>query len=220
MRYAYYPGCSLHSSAKEYDVSIRVVFYRLGITLVEPPDWVCCGSSFAHSLSEKLALSLPLQNLNQVEKMGMDEVIVPCSACFSRFKNAQAEVRHDPKKLALVEKILNEKVAKDVKVVHPLELFTREAIGEKIPELIKKDFSSLKVASYYGCLLTRPPEVMRFDECEYPQIMDNVLQTCGFETIDWSYKTDCCGAAFALTRSEDTRLNSSHIPLSRMPSSA
>ncbi|HSR16350.1 MAG TPA: 4Fe-4S dicluster domain-containing protein, partial [Gemmatimonadales bacterium] len=39
---AYYPGCSLGSTAKEYDRSARAVCEALGITLIEPKGWNCC----------------------------------------------------------------------------------------------------------------------------------------------------------------------------------
>ena len=32
--------------------------------------------------------------------------------------------------------------------------------------------------------------------------MDRILKAVGIPTIDWTYKTDCCGASFALTRTD------------------
>jgi len=57
--YSYYPGCSLHSSAKEYDISTRLVCEALGIELRELEDWICCGASSAHTTSDLLGLALP-----------------------------------------------------------------------------------------------------------------------------------------------------------------
>jgi heterodisulfide reductase subunit B len=74
------------------------------------------------------------------------------------------------------------------------------------PAEIKKNarhrIKNLKVVCYYGCLLTRPGKVMKFDEVEYPMAMDNVLKNAGYEILDWSYKTDCCGASFALSETD------------------
>ena len=44
-KYAYYPGCSLHSTGSEYDVSFRAVCDKLGIAIEEIKGWVCCGTS-------------------------------------------------------------------------------------------------------------------------------------------------------------------------------
>ena len=202
MKYAYYPGCSLHSTAKEYDRSLRAVCEKVGIELEEVKNWICCGSSWAHPTSKLLSLALPLKNLAEIEKSGFREVIVPCAACFSRFKIAQHEVGNEPKLAAEVEGIIEHKFKDGVKVYHPLDILSRNAELSKLTELVKNDLSGLKVVCYYGCLLVRPPKVTEFDDCEYPQSMDKILQAVGVPTLDWSYKTDCCGASFALTKTE------------------
>ena len=73
---------------------------------------------------------------------------------------------------------------------------------EKIRERIRKKLTGLKVACYYGCLLTRPPKIAQFDNTEAPQSMDTLVRALGAETIDWSFKTECCGASMTLTRSD------------------
>ena len=202
MKYAYYPGCSLHSTAKEYDRSLRVVCEKVGIELEEVKNWICCGSTPAHATSKLLSLALPLKNLAEIEKSGFREVIVPCAACFSRFKIAQHEIDTEPRLAAEVEGIIEHKFRDGVKVYHPLDILSNSAELSTLTELVKNDLSGLKVVCYYGCLLTRPPKVTGFDVCEYPQSMDKILQAVGVSTLDWSYKTDCCGASFALTRTE------------------
>jgi len=44
-KYAYYPGCSLHSTGSEYDVSFRAVCEKLDIDIEEVKGWICCGTS-------------------------------------------------------------------------------------------------------------------------------------------------------------------------------
>jgi len=202
MKYAYYPGCSLHSTAKEYDRSLRAVCEKVGIELEEVKNWICCGSTPAHTTSKLLSLALPLKNLAEIEKSGFREVIAPCAACFSRFKLAWHEIDNEPRLAAEVEGIIEHKFRDGVKVYHPLDILSNNMGLSKLTELVKNDLSGLKVVCYYGCLLTRPPKVMEFDVCEYPQSMDKILQALGIPTLDWSYKTDCCGASFALTRTE------------------
>jgi len=202
MKYAYYPGCSLHSTAKEYDSSLRAVCEKVGIELEEMKNWICCGSSWAHATSRLLSLALPLKNLAEVEKSGFEEVVVPCAACFSRFKIGWHEIDNEPQLAAEVEGIIEHKFKDGVKVYHPLDVLSRDAELSKLDQLVKNDLSGLKVVCYYGCLLTRPPKATQFDDCEYPQSMDKILQAVGVPTLDWSYKTDCCGASFALTRTE------------------
>lgn len=202
MKYAYYPGCSLHSTAREYDRSLRAVCEKAGIELEEVKNWICCGSSWAHPTSKLLSLALPLKNLAEIEKSGLREVIVPCAACFSRFKIAQHEIDSEPQLAAEVEGIIEHKFGDGVKVYHPLDILSNNTGLSRLTELVKNNLSGLRVVCYYGCLLTRPPKATEFDDCEYPQSMDRILEAVGVPTLDWSYKTDCCGASFALTRTE------------------
>jgi heterodisulfide reductase subunit B len=86
-----------------------------------------------------------------------------------------------------------------MKVVSPLEIFSS---GVDVAGAVTQELSELKVACYYGCLLTRPAKVMQFDDAEYPMSMDNLLRSIGVTTLDWSYKTDCCGGALSLTETD------------------
>jgi heterodisulfide reductase subunit B len=65
---------------------------------------------------------------------------------------------------------------------------------------VQQPLKGLRVACYYGCLLTRPPDVVAFDDAEHPACMDEMLEAAGAETVDWPYKTECCGAALSITR--------------------
>ncbi|MDH7498579.1 MAG: heterodisulfide reductase-related iron-sulfur binding cluster, partial [Syntrophomonadaceae bacterium] len=96
MRVAYFPGCSLHAMAREYDRSTRLVCGRLGIELAEVDDWNCCGATAAHSLNHLLAVALGARNLAQVAKMGLGTVVSPCAGCSSRLRTAAHELSSSP----------------------------------------------------------------------------------------------------------------------------
>jgi heterodisulfide reductase subunit B len=198
MRYFYYPGCSLHSTGKEYDISFKKVCNAVGIELKEVNKWICCGASSAHNTSHLLSIALPAESLASVEKEGGSEVVVPCAACFFRLKSTVYEISQNPDLREEVNWVIDYPFKNSVKVLHPLEIFNKEILQKNI----KKDLSKFKFVCYYGCLLTRPPKVMQFDICEYPKTMDNILKAVGANTLDWNYKTDCCGAAFSLTKTE------------------
>jgi heterodisulfide reductase subunit B2 len=67
---------------------------------------------------------------------------------------------------------------------------------------MRRKLSGLKIVSYYGCVLTRPPGVAQFDNFENPQSMDTIVGALGATPIDWSYKTECCGVSMTLTYSD------------------
>lgn len=200
MKYAYYPGCSLHSTAKEYGLSTQAVCRELGIELEEIPDWSCCGATSAHALNRELSIALPLRNLAKAEAMGLD-VVAPCAACFNRLKSADAAVKADAELL----KSMNEAISADYRGSSGI-LSLLEAVGrigeDTIKSRVRRELSGLKVACYYGCLLLRPPDVTHFDDPENPESLDKLMAALGAETVKWPYKTECCGASLSLSKPE------------------
>jgi heterodisulfide reductase subunit B len=201
MKYAYFPGCSLSSSGYDYHLSLKYVSRALGIDLIEVKDWVCCGASSAHATSHLLSVALPVLSLSHAEKDGFVKLIAPCLACLSRFKSANEELEHDPELKSKIHQVFDYKYQGKVKVYHPLEVFLEMGL-DKIRKKIRTKLSGLKVACYYGCVLTRPPKIAQFDNVEDPQSMNDIVRILGAETIEWSFKTECCGVSMTLTRSD------------------
>jgi heterodisulfide reductase subunit B len=199
LTYSYYPGCSLHASAQEFDSSTQSLFKALGIGLKEVPDWLCCGATPAHNVDELLSLSLCAKNLELAEKVEGD-LAVACAACFSRLKTTQHKLAENDVKRKQVEKAIDGKVALDKPVKHLLEILARDFGLERLKGAVRKSLTGLRVAPYYGCLLTRPPGVPQLDCVEAPTIMEEVIGATGAEALAWSHRLECCGANFTLSR--------------------
>lgn len=200
MKTGYFPGCSLHSTAKNYELSTQAVFNNLGVQLEEVTDWNCCGSTPAHQTDHLLALSLSARNLAQAEKAGMKEIMAPCAACFGHLKAAEVECAHDKDLFKKVQQAIETKYDNTVHVINILELLVDRIGIDKVAQKVKKPLRGLKVAPYYGCLLTRPAKIAQFDHPTNPISMDNLLKALGAEVADWGAKTDCCGSSHVLTR--------------------
>jgi heterodisulfide reductase subunit B len=206
---SYYPGCSLHATGIEFDMSTKAVAEKLGLNLVEPEGWVCCGTSPAHNTNHYRAVKLPMQTLAIAEELGHSYMTMPCAACFSRFRVAMHEVEHDPQ--------LRQKIADDIGFAYSggievdglLTTITDRVGYEVAARHVVKPLQGLRVASYYGCLLTRPPDVTGEEHYEYPMNMDRLMEVLGAESVDWSYKTDCCGGSLSLS-TLDIALDLSH----------
>ena len=199
MHYSYYPGCSLHASGREYDISTRALFKALRLGLQEVPDWFCCGATPAHNVDELLSHSLAAKNLCLAEEVKGD-LAVACAACFSRLKTTQHHLKEDDAKRKQVETAIAGPAALDKPVKHILEILARDFGLARLEESVKKPLLGLKVACYYGCLLTRPPDVPNLDDCEDPSIMEDILRALGAEPVKWSHRMECCGANFTLSR--------------------
>ncbi len=197
---AYYPGCSLHGTSGEFDASFKATARALGLTLQEIPGWECCGNTAAHSINRLLAAALPVNELAKVEQdMKLDAVAVPCAACYSRFKTGAHEVADDAQTASDVRAVVGRAYNGGVTVQNLIDVY-HDAVGlDELAAKVTRPFAGLKIACYYGCLLTRPPKVTLADDPEYPTHMDAVVKALGCTPVDWNYKTDCCGAALALT---------------------
>jgi heterodisulfide reductase subunit B len=195
MEFSYYPGCSLTGSARELDDSFRGAAAGLGVTLKELPDWTCCGASSAHVVDSYLETALPARDLMTAERLGKD-VVAPCAGCHVRMKAAS-------------KRILEEKTLQDrfpfkgtIKILSGTEFFNAGDIISRLRDRIVKPLKGLRVVPYYGCLAVRPVEVVEPENPENPTQMDKALEALGAETLNWPYKTDCCGGSLALTHTD------------------
>ncbi len=200
MKLGYYPGCSLTGSSREYNESVQAICKAFDIELVEINDWNCCGATAAHNLNKNLSLSLPARILALAEAQGLEKILVPCAACYSRLSVTQHELNHDNILKSEISNILEMPVNGSSRIMNVLEMLN-EYVVDRIDQKLEKPFSK-KVACYYGCLLVRPHKVLKFDRLEDPQVMDTIMSKIGASPIDWSFKTECCGAGFSVSRTD------------------
>ncbi|MEE8391885.1 MAG: heterodisulfide reductase-related iron-sulfur binding cluster, partial [Anaerolineae bacterium] len=189
---AYYPGCSLESTATEYDHTFHAVCQALDIELVEPPGWICCGSSPAHTTDPQLAGYYALVNLSIVERMGLDQMVAPCLGCYQRFKAAAYEMERRPELAGELAEKIGYEYQGTVETSHLVDALLDRVGIDGIRARVERPLTGLRVASYYGCATTRPTKYTGVDSPENPTCMEEIVEALGAEPVDWSYKTDCC----------------------------
>jgi heterodisulfide reductase subunit B len=200
MKYAFFPGCSLESTAWDFAQSTRAVCAALDIELEDIPDWVCCGSTPAHASNASLALALPAMNLQKARRQGLP-LMTACASCYARLRTANYKIRDDDAARQRVERITGAPYDGRVEVRHVLDVLVNDLGLAAIRARVRRPLEGLRVASYYGCLLARPPEIVAFDDPEHPTCLDDLVVTAGAESVTWPYKTECCGASLAMTES-------------------
>ncbi len=205
MKVSYYPGCSLHGTAKEYDESTQMVCEELGVELEEVNDWNCCGASSAHCTNDKLSVALGARVLALAEKADSKTLAVPCSACFQRLKVAEQRIKENEKFGIEIASLIEMPYTGTLEVLQIIQLLARPELVEKIKEKVKKPLEGLKTVCYYGCLTARPPKVTQVSDYEDPQYMDILMDVVGADNRFWSYKTECCSAGLAMARSDVTK---------------
>lgn len=201
MKYAYYPGCSLHSTASDYEQSIAAVFKELGIELQEIEGWTCCGASAAHVSDPLLPVVLPAKDLFKAEKMGLD-MVAPCAACYNRMRHAVHKLKENARLRSQVNQVLEGEFQGRVGVRHISDVVVNEYGLEAIAKRLKKDLKGLKAVCYYGCLSARPQKVVAFDDPVYPSYLDRLVGALGGQPIEWPLRTECCGGSFSVSKKE------------------
>ena len=200
MKIGFYPGCSLTGSSREYNESLLAIAKEAGVELCEISDWNCCGATAAHNLNKELSLSLPARNLALAELEEMDELVVPCAACYNRLVMTQHELGENESLKKIVSEKLQLPLNNGIKILNVLQ-FLEKHIVPRLDTLVKKPLD-FDVACYYGCLLVRPRSVMKADRFEDPMTMDLIMKKLGANAIDWPFKTECCGAGFSVSKPE------------------
>lgn len=189
MKLAYFPGCVSKSTGKEMDVSTRAVCSALGIALEELEDWNCCGAT--HVANELVAVGLAARNMAQTDL----PIMTSCAICYSNLRSA-AQKMEEPEVKAKVNAVLTRKYS-GAKVRHALDVILE--VLEKNDDLIAVPLKDLKVAPYYGCLMTRPKGT---ESPEFPTILEKLIKTLEAEPLDFRLKTFCCGGPIFMPQEE------------------
>lgn len=204
MRYAYYPGCSLTESAREFDVSTRLVMERLGCELTEIPDWTCCGASAAEPVSRLMNYALPARNLAVAEREmdGMD-VLAPCAACYLNLLKVGREVVGDRHLHGRVNEVLAASglhYRGTARVRHLLDALKNDVGAKVFEQKVTDSLQGMRIAPYYGCQILRPYPV--FDDPGRPVSMEPFIEAMGGEVHPWDMGNRCCGASLMVGHPE------------------
>jgi len=204
MRTAVFWGCRILTSQYAYEMSVRQVFSKLGIRLVDLREATCCGDP-VKSINMFAADYLAARALALANLTGLTDLLVPCNRCHFTISEAKNKMEKNGKLRLKISKLLNEEGLKynpNIKIWHVIDLL-HDAVGlEKIKETVKKPFKGLKLASHTGCQIIRYNDLGQVDDAENPRKLDELIGALGAETVDYAEKLDCCGAALMYGHSD------------------
>ncbi|MBN1667779.1 MAG: CoB--CoM heterodisulfide reductase iron-sulfur subunit B family protein [Anaerolineales bacterium] len=201
MKYGYYPGCSLEKNAIAYHQSAMEIAGPFGLEFEEVEDWNCCGATEYMSIDAIPAYALIGRNLalaaQQKPNGNGNQLVAPCSACFLNLKKTDHYMGESAELTQQVNTALDagglQYQPGSVKVRHLLDIFVNDVGNEAIQKKVTKPLYNLRIAPYYGCLITRPAKTGSFDAPEYPTSLDHLMRTLGATVVDFPLKAHCCG---------------------------
>lgn len=212
--YLFYPGCSMQRSARPYLDSLRAIQSDLGMQLEEVEDWNCCGATEYGAVHRWAAYALVGRNLalgqqqasfgvRSAERPGVNSaerpsqtLVAGCSACYLNLSKTDYYMRTNTE----VQGMVNQALAAGglrydpgaLQVRHLLDVITNDVGLEAVRARVVRPLTGLRVAPYYGCLLSRPDFDHRLDDYEYPVCLDRLLAALGATVVDFPLKTHCC----------------------------
>lgn len=194
---AYYPGCTLSSTAREIDDGLHQACAMLDIDLTPLPDWNCCGSSSVHAVRPQMVVSLAARNLFQAQNMGL-ELMVMCAGCANRLRTASIQLFDDATTRRVNREIMGDELKSEIRVHHLMDLLPGRLMEKPYTGILQRSLKGLRYVPYYGCLLAAPPALNH-----YPRLygtMEAVMTRLGARQCRWAYQAKCCGAFLSVAR--------------------
>jgi heterodisulfide reductase subunit B len=191
--YLYFPGCSLRTVAKDFDRSAKACARALGFELREMQGQLCCGAVMSNVDDNLMTKAGPNRILARAQQE--DQTLVTlCAGCYNVLKRTDLRAESASSSQQAINTFNEEAFNGGVNVIHFLEIL-RDRVGfDAVEKAVKAPLKGLRVGAYYGCLLLRPFEEMKFDDPNRPSILENLLVRLGCTPIDYPARTDCCGS--------------------------
>jgi heterodisulfide reductase subunit B len=196
LKYLMFLGCVIPYRIPSYEISARKVLERLGVELIEMPEFNCCGLPI-DSVAHYAMLVLAARNLCLAEEKNLN-ILTLCPGCAGTLRKVNKSLEADKKLKGQVNSHLKEigmefKGGKIV-VKHLIQVLIEDVGLEKIKDAVVKPLTGLKVAEHNGCHILRPAKYIGFDDPENPVLLKRLIEATGAECLDYMYETDCCGA--------------------------
>lgn len=208
-RYALFVGCTVPVRGLNYEMSSRRVAERIGLELVDIPEFSCCGFPL-EIIDHHTATVVAVRNLALAEKEGLD-ILTLCNACTGHMTKA-AKHFADEKYRDELERVnadleeLGHEYEGTVEVKH-FARYLYEDIGlDNLKVEITDLLEGLRIAPHYGCHCIKPSDIFDgFDDPIHPESLDRLIETTGATSVQYKDKMLCCGGGI-LAFEEETPL--------------
>lgn len=189
-------GCIVPNRYPGIEKATKLCLQKLDIDVSDLPGASCCPAPGVFKSFDKATwLALASRNIVLSEKMGRDLLTV-CNGCYGSLADANLELKKDPELKACTNNCLKEigmEFRGTAKVRHIIEYLYKEFGPEKLKEHITTQLD-LKVALHYGCHLIKPSRDRNLGETEAPVFFDELVESTGAKSVDYTDKMMCCGA--------------------------
>ncbi len=194
-KYLLFLGCLIPYRISSYETSARKVLGRLGVELVEMPEFNCCGFPL-DPVSHDTMVALAARNLCLAEQKELN-IMTLCNGCFSILNHVNKNLKENEDLREKINGYLRE-IGMDFKgtieVKHIIHVLIKDIGLEKLKSAVQRPLNTLRVAQHSGCHVLRPAKDVSFDDPENPTALKNLIRATGAECLNYIDEPECCGA--------------------------
>ncbi len=196
MKYTLFLGCNIQSRTPQYQTAAQAVCKLLDIELIQRQEFICCGYPM-RNINESSSLLSAAKNL-AIAEQNQHTLMVLCKCCYGNLKIAQYLLGNNPSIQTKINRILAKESLTykgTANIKHFLSVLHEDVGLKTLKNRIKIKYNNLKIAASVGCHALRPAKITKFDTPAAPTLFDDLVKVTGAKSIEWSRKSDCCGAA-------------------------
>jgi heterodisulfide reductase subunit B1 len=194
--YYLFKSCTAGSIYPGIELSTRYLLDTMGLSFVNDPRQSSCTGSGVHLgvVPMETNMALNTRNLSLAAETNSN-IICICPMSYSNLKHCQKLISKDNRLETNYKKIMDEiGITYDIKsaVYHVSDLFLK--YRDEITEKAVKFSSNIRVATHHGCHYSK----FFFKDItsgtfEQPTVLDKILESVGFEVVDYDEQFLCCG---------------------------
>ena len=195
LKYLLFLGCVIPYRISSYEISTRKVLDKLGVELVEMPEFNCCGLPL-DPVNHDMMVTLAARNLCLAEQQNLS-IMALCNGCFGTLNHVNKELKEDKKLKEKANGYLKEigmEFKGTITVKHLMHVLAADIGFERIKDNVQKPLTQLRVAQHTGCHVLRPGKVVGFDDPENPTTLKKLIAVTGAKCLDYMDEMECCGA--------------------------
>jgi heterodisulfide reductase subunit B len=188
-------GCAIPYRVAAYEISSRKALQKLGVELVEMPEFNCCGLPM-DPVDHEMMLVMAARNLALAEQQSLN-ILALCPGCAGTLRKINKMLKEDKKLREEVNNSLGEaglEFRGTVEVKHLVQALIEDVGLDKIKNAVTCPLTKLKVTEHNGCHVLRPREYSGFDDPEDPKMLKALIEATGAQCLDYMDEAECCGA--------------------------
>ena len=197
-KYLIFLGCAIPYRLASYEISARKSLKKLGVELMEMPEYNCCGLPM-DPVDHEMMLVMAARNLAVAERVGLN-ILALCPGCSGTLRKVNKTLKDDQKLRGEINQSLREaglEFRGTGEVKHLVQALVEDVGLKHIKDAVVRPLTGLKVAEHNGCHVLRPKEYSGFDDAEDPKMLKSLVEVTGAQCLDYMDEAECCGAPSA-----------------------